>query len=55
MFGIKLKGLKKSGRFDDLNEAYSSLAFTPPLNRVIRGQPVFVAIFIIKLNVLMGP
>ena len=55
MFGIILKGLKKSGRFNDLNEAYSSLTFTSPLNGAIRGQPVFIAIFSIKSNVLMGP
>ena len=50
-----LKGLKKSNRINDLNEAYSSLTFTPSLNGVIRGQPVFIAIFSIKLDVLMGP
>ena len=55
MFGIKLKGLKKSGRLNDLNEAYSSLTITPPLNGVRRGQPVLIAIFSIKSNVLMGP
>ena len=55
MFGIKLKGFKKSGKFNDLNRAYSSLTITPPLNGVIRGQPVFIAIFCINANNLMGP
>ena len=53
MFCIKLKVLKGSGRFNDLNEAYSSLTFTLPLNVVIRGQSVFIAIFCIKSKVLM--
>ena len=53
MFRIKLKALKKSRRFNDLNEAYSSLTFTLPLNVVIRGQSVFIAIFYIKSKVLM--
>ena len=34
MFGIKLKGLKKFSIFNDLNEAYLSQTFTPPLNGV---------------------
>ena len=49
MFGIKLKGLKKSGRFNDLKEAYSSLTSSPPLDGVIRGQPLFIAIFTVKI------
>ena len=53
MFGIKLKFLKRSGRFDDLNEAYSSPTFISPLNGVIRGQPVFITIFGSKLKVWM--
>ena len=50
MFGIKLKVLKRSGTFYDLNEATTS---TPSLNGVIRGQPVFIAIFGIKFKDLM--
>ena len=55
MFGMKFQALKRSGRFNELNEAYSSLTFTPPLNRVIRYQPVFIAIYGIKSKVLMRP
>ena len=44
MFGIKLKVLKRSGRFYDLKE-YSSLASTPLLNWVKRGKPVEKAVF----------
>ena len=55
MFDIKLKVLKRSGRFYYFNEAYSPPTFTPPLNGVIRGQLVFVAIFSIKSKVLMRP
>ena len=55
MFGIKLKVLKRSGRFYDLNEAYSSPTFIPPLNGVIRAQPAFIATFGIKLKDLMRP
>ena len=53
MFGIKLKVLKRSGIFYDLNEAVSPPTFTSPLNGVIRGQPVFIAIFGIKSNVMI--
>ena len=53
MCDIELKILKRSGRFNDLNETYSSLTFTPPLNGVIRCQSVFIAIFGIKSKVLM--
>ena len=35
MFGINLKVLKRSDRFYNLNEAYSSPILTPPLNGVI--------------------
>ena len=55
MFGIKLKVLKSSARLYDLNEAYSSLTFIPPLNEVIRDQPVFIAIVSIKSKILMRP
>ena len=55
MLGIKLKVLKRSGIFYDLNEAYSFPTFNPPLNGVIRGQPVFVAMFGINSKVLMRP
>ena len=55
MFGIKLKVLKRSGRFNNLNETYSSLAVTPPLNGAIRGQPVCMAILCIKLKVFLRP
>ena len=53
MFGIKLKGLRKSGRFNDLNEAY----FIPNLHPTLGWghKPVFIAIFSIKSNILMGP
>ena len=55
MFGIKLKTLKSSGRFYDLNIGFSLQTFTSTLNWVIRDQPVFVAIFGIKSNVLLRP
>ena len=55
MFGIKLKTLKRSGRFYDLNIGFSLQTFTSTLNWVIRDQPVFVAIFGIKSNVLLRP
>ena len=54
MFGIKLKVYKSSGRFNDLNEADLSFTFTPHLNRVIKGQPVFIAIFGIKSKIFMS-
>ena len=55
MFGIKLKVLKRSGIVYDLNVAYSSQAFTPSLNEVIRGHLEFITIFGIKSKVLMRP
>ena len=50
MCGIKLKVFKRSGRCNDLNEAYSSLSFTPPLNGIISAC---IAIFGIKSKVMM--
>ena len=44
MFGIKLKVLKRSGRFYNLKEFHSPPASTPLLNGVKRGQPVKIAI-----------
>ena len=55
MFDIKSKVFKKTGRFYDLNVAYSSQNVTPPSNWVIRCQPVFIAIFGIKSKVLIRP
>ena len=53
MTGIKLKVLKRSGTLYDLNGSHSPPASTPPLNGVIRGQPVNIATFGIKSKVLV--
>ena len=55
MFGIKLKGFKRSGKLYNLNRSNPSPASTPPLNGVKMGQPVSIAISGIKLMVFMTP